>query len=92
MGTGTPKGRVVLTAVGFLLMLIAVSPVQGAGGGNQPGDERSSLASLTDSGARVAYSAETGKARFIGSAPGKPISRPSGDDYILDKPKRTYYD
>ncbi len=78
MGTGTSKGRAVLTAVGFLLILIAVSPVQGAGGGNQPGDERSSLASLTDSGARVAYSAETGKVRFIGSAPGKPISRPSG--------------
>jgi Zn-dependent metalloprotease len=83
MGAGTSRGRAVLTSAGFLLLLIAVSPVQGAGGGsggdaqiNQLGGERSSLSSLIDSGARVAYHSETGKVRFIGSAPRSPFSRP----------------
>ncbi len=62
-----------------LLGVVALS-VSASAGVAAPSDElsRTQLRQELGSGARIAYRPETGKVRFIGSAPGKPISRPSG--------------
>lgn len=79
----TPSSRLVqnVTAfAGFILLGVVGLSISASAGvtASSNGPSRSQLKQELGSGARVAYDSETGMVQFIGSAPGKPISRPSG--------------
>ena len=65
---------------GFILLGVVGLSISASAGvtASSDGQSRGQLKQELGSGARVAYDSETGMVQFIGSAPGKPISRPSG--------------